>query len=64
MQMIEETYCSTCEQKINRQSEDSFSIKSLHEGSLNFCNINCMFEYMKGHNEYLLIGRKMEELNG
>lgn len=62
--MKQQKYCSTCEKKINGQSEDSISIKSLHKGRLNFCNIDCMFEYMKVHNEYLIIGKKMEDLNG
>lgn len=62
--MKQQKYCSTCEKKNNGQSEDYISIKSLHEGSINFCNIDCMFEYMKVHNEYLLIGKKMEDLNG
>lgn len=55
--MIQKTYCSTCEQKIDRKNEEIISIKSFHEGRLNFCNIDCMFEYMRQHDEYLLIGK-------
>lgn len=61
--MAKETYCSSCEQKIYRENEDSISVKSTHEGILNFCNINCMAHYMKSNNEYLLIGMKWDELN-
>ena len=62
--MRQETYCSTCEQRINRKNEFFISVKSLDRGRLNFCNVDCMFEYMKVHSEYLIIGKKMEDLNG
>ena len=62
--MAEKVYCSTCGQKITRKSEFFISVKSFDKGKLNFCNIDCMFEYMRKNDEYLLIGKKMEDFNG
>ena len=62
--MAEKVYCSTCGQKITRKSEFFISVKSFDKGKLNFCNIDCMFEYMREHDEYLLIGKKMGDFNG
>ena len=62
--MAENVYCSTCGQKITRKSELFISVKSFDKGKLNFCNIDCMFEYMRKNDEYLLIGKKMEDFNG
>ena len=50
-------YCSKCGQKITRKSELFISVKSFDKGRLNLCNIDCMFEYMREHDEYLLIGK-------
>ena len=55
--MSKEIYCSTCGQKITRKSELFISVNSFDKGKLNFCNIDCMFEYMREHDEYLLIGK-------
>ena len=55
--MRQETYCSTCEQRINRKNEFFISVKSFDRGRLNFCNVDCLFTYMRQHDEYLLIGK-------
>ena len=47
---------------IDNNSEDSIAIKSLHEGRLHFCNVGCLFSYMKSNNEYLVIGKNFKEI--
>jgi len=60
--MTRQIYCSACNNAIDKTSEDSIAIKSLHDGRLHFCDVDCLFSYMKSNNEYLVIGNNFEEI--
>ncbi|QHJ84640.1 MAG: hypothetical protein [Caudoviricetes sp.] len=60
--MIRQIHCSACNNIIDSDSEDSIAIKSLHDGRLHFCNVSCLFSYMRSNNEYLVIGKNFKEI--
>lgn len=59
--MIRQIHCSACNSIVYENHEDSITIKSLHEGRIYFCNVDCLFSYMKSNNEYLMIGKSFKE---
>lgn len=60
--MIKQIHCYTCDSIVDENNEDSIAINSLHEGRLYFCNVDCLFSYMKSNNEYLVIGKNFKEI--
>ena len=58
--MIRQIHCSTCNSTVDENNEDSITIKSLHDGRLYFCNVSCLFSYMRSNNEYLIIGKSFK----